>query len=419
MIKSKSVGVVGFVFAAVAVGAYACSSPPSAGFQDKGSGAGASSSGGSAAPGAGGVPATGGTISIDGLTGGSGGVAPTDAGFDACSGVEIEVEEVGGPLDIYMIFDRTGSMDEDCEFTLGGTPPLDTKACYATYALPDYLMNVDPVTDVRLAFQVLTIAEDESDCGGEPYSTPLIPLTQLPVDLNHALVQRIIDEEFQDGDGTHLEGALRGMANYTANNQTPGREMIGVLMTDGEPNGCEEDIDTLADIIAQHRAATGLRTFIIGMEGASNDSLEAYASVGGADPHADFCSDGPNPCHYWNVGNGSGDAIASALQAIVGQVVPLPCQYDVGSLVPPPGEQLNYGKVNLTLTDAAQVTTTIGNVPDAASCPADRPAWYYDNPAAPAFMVLCPVACTQVSGASSGSRVNVVVGCNDTVLVPQ
>ena len=82
------------------------------------------------------------------------------------------------------------------------------------------------------------------------------------------------------------------------------------------------------------------------------------------------------------------------------------------------GEELNLGKVNITLTDQNQVTTTIGQVPDAASCPGDRPAWYYDNPAAPVHMVLCPTACTQVSGATAGSRVNVVVGCDDTVIIP-
>jgi hypothetical protein len=413
MNKRVKYGVRGLVCVALATTAAHCSSPPSGGP----SGGENPGSGGSSSLASGGLTGSGGTLALGGF-GGGGGTPLSDAGFDACTGVEHEIEEVGGPLDIYRVFDRTGSMGDDCEFELGAAPPTDSKACYATYALPDYLMNVDPSADTRLAFQVLTIAEDESDCDGEPYSTPLLDLTALPVGVDHPLVQRIIDETFEDGDGTHLEGGLRGIAAYTAANQTPGRQMIGVLMTDGEPNGCEEDVEALSDIVAEHYAATGLKTFIIGMEGAENDSLEAYASVGGAEPHDDFCGDGPTPCHYWNVGNGSGEAIASALQAIVGQVVPLPCRYDVSSLTPPAGEELNLGKVNITLTDQNQVTTTIGQVPDAAACPADRPAWHYDDAAAPEFMVLCPTACAQVSGATAGSRVNVVVGCDDTVMIP-
>jgi len=404
--------------------AHACSSPgspaPRPGISGSGASASAAGAGGVAVSGTGASSGAGPSLSLGGSAGTAGTGPSGVGGFEACSGLELETEMIGGPLDIYLIFDRTGSMGDDCEYTLGGTPPIDSKACYATYALPDYLMNVEATNDVRLAFQLLTLSEDEEgDCDGTPYATPEIPFTQLPAVFDSPLVQRIIDEEFEDGSGTHIEGALNGLAAFTSNpaNQTPGREMIGVLMTDGEPRECEEDVDTLAGIIEAHYNATGLRTFIIGMEGAENESLEAYASVGGAEPHDDFCGDGPTPCHYWNVGNGSGDAIASALQAIVAQVVPLPCQYPVASLVAPAGEDLDLGRVNMTLTDQNQVTTTIGQVPDSASCPTDTPAWYYDNAASPELMVLCPSACTQVSGAMAGARVSVVVGCEETITI--
>jgi hypothetical protein len=241
-------------------------------------------------------------------------------------------------------------------------------------------------------------------------------MTPLPLMADDAIIQAISDEDFAGGFGTHIEGALRGIADYTTNNQTQGRQMIGVLMTDGEPNGCEEDISALRQIIADHYAATGIRTFIIGMEGALNESLEEYASAGGAEPHDDFCGDGPTPCHYWNVGDGSGDAIASALQAIVRQVVPLPCTYDVGNLTPPAGEQLDYGKVNVVYTDMG-TETTLGNVSEEAACPTDQPAWYYDNPTTPSNIVLCPTACDLVTSSSAESSVQVVVGCVNTVTI--
>ena len=336
-------------------------------------------------------------------------------GICGCSALSQEPELTGGALDIYFIFDRTASMGNDCSYRAGRQPPVNSKACYATYALSDYLINVSPSVDTRLAFQFMSLGNN--DCNGAPYATPLVDLTALPIPANDPLIQAISDETFAGGFGTHIEGALRGMAQYTSTHGTPGREMIGVLMTDGDPNGCEENIDTLAGIVSNHLNNDGIRTFIIGMQGATDSNLETLAQAGGAEAHDDFCGSLAPPCHYWSVGDGSGDAIASALQAIVGQAAPLPCSYDVASLTPPSGQSIDYGKVNVTLTDPSG-TTIIGRVPDAQSCPTDQLAWSYDNPSAPTSIELCPNACAVASAATEGTRLSVVVGCQATVDIP-
>lgn len=342
------------------------------------------------------------------------GPATCSGGICGCSGLANEQELLGGALDIYFVFDRTASMGQDCDYVPDGTPEVDSKACFATYALPEYLTQVDPTTqDIRLAFQFMSLPDEA--CDGSAYSSPLVDLTQLPVTVEHEIIQAISGEQFEGGYGTEIEGALNGIADFTAARAVTGREMIGVLMTDGDPNGCEDDVSELAQIIADHRAATGVRTFIIGMEGATGENLEEMALAGGAAPHDDYCSpDVGNPCHHWNVGDGSGAAIADALQAIVQQAAPLGCEYDVVNLQPPAGETLDYGKVNVTLTEGAAVTT-IGQVPDAASCPMDQPAWYYDNPASPSQLLLCSSACALASGAAQGARLDIVVGCQETV----
>ena len=190
--------------------------------------------------------------------------------------------------------------------------------------------------------------------------------------------------------------------------------MIGVLMTDGDPNGCLEDIPALRTIIADHLAATGIRTFIIGMEGATDSNLEELGSAGGALPHDDWCGDVSPPCHYWNVEDGSGAAIGSALQAIVGQAAPLPCEFNVVNLTPPEGETLDLSRINVTLTNQNNITTTIGQVPDESACPADQLAWHFDNASSPTAVHLCPSACNTISQAA---RVAVVVGCQNTVIL--
>jgi hypothetical protein len=334
-------------------------------------------------------------------------------GFCGCTGVAHERQLEGGPLDIYLVLDRTGSMGTDCAYVAGSSPPVSSKACFATYALADYLVEVSPAVDTSLAFNVMSLS---NDCTGSTYDPALIAKTTLPVASDSALVQRISDENFSGGYGTRIEGALRGIATYTVNNQTAGREMIGVLITDGDATECDTNNSNLAGIIADHLTNTGLRTFIIGMEGANEDNLEELAIAGGADPHDDFCGGVATPCHYWNVGDASGDVLANALRAISQQAVPLPCEVDVTGLTAPEGEELDYGRVNVTLTQDETVTT-FPQVGNSGSCPSDQPAWYYDVPSAPTKIHLCGNACDAVSAAGDGANLNVVAGCTDTIVV--
>jgi hypothetical protein len=386
-------------------------------------GGGAGKSTGGTGSGATGSGATGGSIvfpSTGGSAGqgnGSGGSSPStggSAGFHACTGTAYE-QETTSSLDTYFVFDRTGSMGKDCSYTPNSTPPVKSKACYATYAMSDYLINVASSVDQRLAFQFMS---QPNDCDGTPYETPLVGLTHLPIPADHQLIQAISNETFKGGLGTHIEGALRGIAAYTTAAKTAGREMIGVLMTDGDPEGCEQNIDKLAKLVSDHLSQDGIRTFIIGMQGATDANLEKLAVAGGADAHTTDCGSVSAPCHYWNVGEGDPDVISEALSAIVAQSAPIPCEFKVSGFTPPDGQTLDFGKVNVTLTDKAGTPTTIGQAAGEASCPTDAPAWYYDKPTAPTAIELCKNACDLVTDSASGSKVDVVVGCQDTVTLP-
>jgi len=183
--------------------------------------------------------------------------------------------------------------------------------------------------------------------------------------------------------GPDSEVGLRGIANYTANHQAAGREMIGVLITDGDATNCQTNNSALA---------------------------------GGADPHDHLCGGVAPPCHYWNVGDAWGDVLANALQAISQQAVPLPCEIDVTGLSAPEGEVLDYGRVNVTFTEGTTVTT-IPQAANEAACPTDQPAWHYDSLSAPTKIFLCEDACATVSAAGDGAELNVVAGCTNTIVV--
>ena len=350
-------------------------------------------------------------------------------GTCGCAGFVQEQEITEAKLDIYYLFDHTASMvmndmgqiDEslDCVYTAGTLPPVVSKACSATYAFSDYLLAA-PAIDTRLAFQFMSLeaSPGELACDGGLYSEPLIDLTQLPLDPSHAMIQAISDTTF-DMLGTQIEGALRGIAQYTAANKAPDREMIGVLMTDGDPYGCDESVENLAEIVAAHYASTGIRTFIIGVDGATEANLEQIAVEGGAEPHNDFCGSLTPPCHYWNVGDASGDVLSQALNAIIDQSAPLACEFPLSSIQPAEGKTLDTATINVTFTTPAGGETTIYNVGSAAECPPSEMAWHYDNPDAPTMIQLCASTCEIVGGTENGAEINIAGGCEATVVIPR
>jgi hypothetical protein len=305
----------------------------------------------------------------------------------------------------------------DCAYTPGTTPPVASKACLATYAFSDYLLAPPPV-DTRLAFQFMSLnaGQGEDSCDGGVYADPLIDLTQLPLDPTHAMIQAISDDTFEMI-GTEIEGALRGIAQYTAANRAPDREMIGVLMTDGDPYGCEGDIGDLASIVAAHYASTGIRTFIIGVDGATEANLELIAIEGGAEPHDDFCGSLTPPCHYWNVGDASGDVLGQALNAIIEQSAPLACEFPLSSIQPASGKTLDTATINVNFTNSEGIETTIYNVASAAECPPTEMAWHYDNADTPTMIQLCTSTCEIVAGTENGAEINISGGCEATVII--
>jgi hypothetical protein len=366
------------------------------------------------AGGAGGIGPVGGAAGAVGASGAS--AAGGSAGFATCTGTSSEGEAIG-ELDMYLIFDRTASMGEDCDFVPGTSPPVNSKACFATYALAQYFMSPQ-TSGHRLAFEFMSVPDGVCSGGpGNGEATPLIDMTPLPVDQNHALVQAISNEDFAGGLGTQIEAALRGLATYTPANVTPGRTMIGILMTDGDPNGCDNNVNNLATIVRDHFQATNIKMFFIGMDGATLSNLETYAAPGGATPHADFCGNGPNPCHYWDVGNGDPQAILAALTAIAGQGV-VPCVYSIPTTTST-GEPINFGLVNVQYRSNGN-PVEVGNVPTEADC-GPNGGWYYNtNPTQtrPTAIHLCPATCDLAKAAGSAAAVNIVFGCRTTT-VPQ
>lgn len=233
------------------------------------------------------------------------------------------------PVDMFIMFDRSGSMDRpqrdnqgDCNIGQN----LNSKWCKSINALSGYFKSPG-ASGQAAAIQFFPIAgydKDDSCNDGQGYhlaSVPSTGYTPLPSPSFDAILNS--ETPGGSGGGTPTEPAIRGLTRFTAANRRPGRVTIGILITDGNPNGCNESLTALSGLLAAHYTATQIRTYVIGMEGASFDSLEKIAAGGNGPLHPDVvgavknaCGGGVAPCRHWNVGDGDPAVFSAALAAI-------------------------------------------------------------------------------------------------------
>jgi hypothetical protein len=222
------------------------------------------------------------------------------------------------PVDMYIMLDRSGSMGPICQ--IGDTTA--SKWCRAINALSGYLKSPESKDQgAALQFFPLPNQNDNSCKNGDVFSKPALPAadyTTLPSNAFEPLLNTIGIQN-----STPTEGAIRGITTFTAANRRPGRVTIGILITDGDPSGCDQNLNNLAKLLQDHNTATKVRTYVIGMTGASFDKLETMAVGGGAPSHpatvgalTKACGTLPGPCTFWNVGDGEPQAFIAALKEI-------------------------------------------------------------------------------------------------------
>lgn len=316
------------------------------------------------------------------------------------------------PLDMYIVLDRTGSMieempeGEDCQLGVQNPPTFNTKWCKATQALSQYFTGT-AASGYRAALQFMIPAESTSiECGANPenlHARAQVELTELPTTVDGPLVAALAAAT-PDTPSTAIESALNGIAVYTADNSTPGRQMIGILVTDGDPTFCSKTVSTLAAIPQSHFESTGIPTFVIGMTGADPATLQALAEEGGGPEHSEFCdaSDSGATCHYWSVGDGDPAAFVAALEAIQASVTG--CEFAVpttdAGLV-----DLDTVRVELS-ADQATLPVELTQVESEGAC--TESAYITREVNGVPTIRLCPAACGAVSGTG---RISVTVEC--------
>jgi hypothetical protein len=311
-----------------------------------------------------------------------------------CAAQAYEGEAI--PLDIYIMFDQSGSMLND----VGGLTRLDAVERATSTFLRDQASESIRVGVGYFGFQPI----GQTSCQPDDYASPSVPVT-----LDHEAVLRSLAEREPTGE-TPTGAAIRGACGYAKEwkKSNAGHSVVLLLLTDGEPKApmsCSSGTccPTLPDAVqaaADCRSGEpGIETYVLGV-GPFLDNLQQIAQAGGTE-------------HAYLIGDQDVEQkVLQALNSIRG-AASIPCELKLPE--PSGAKPLDYGLVNVAYQDASCALSTIYNVPSAASCDAVAGGWYYDDPTAPSSVELCGASCDRVS--APGGRLAFTVGCETEVLV--
>jgi Mg-chelatase subunit ChlD len=302
------------------------------------------------------------------------------------------------PVNMFVMFDRSGSMEDDNKWT------------DASAALTAFFQ--DPgVSGMRVALRFFPHDSPADGCtkdGCDPVacSQPLVPLGTLtaeaaPIDSQeNALVRAVANSAPGGGGGgggtpihAALDGALRWATSYQAMHTD--ETTVVVFVTDGEPNGCNENFNDISTLAAKALMTHGVTTYAIGLVGSSTSQMDQLAQAGGTKKGI-----------FIGTGATAEQELISALNAIRGQALscdfPMPQPTDPSMMIDPT-------KVNLTFTPGTGMPGTLAQVHDESACGTNK-SWYYDMPQQPSVIHLCPAACDLVRN-DPKAMLELLLGC--------
>ncbi|HVJ20672.1 MAG TPA: vWA domain-containing protein [Polyangiaceae bacterium] len=331
-----------------------------------------------------------------------------------CTGQAYEGENL--PLDIYIMFDQSGSMNVCLNGDPNGSNCPGERRMDAVREATDLFMADEESTGIGVGISYFGKQPiSQASCDVADYEAADVEIGVLP-DHADAIMGSLNDVE-PTGE-TPTGAAIRGACSYAQNwkGENPGHEVVILLLTDGIPEApvscCDpatsdtcmpvdpECCPTLPDAVD---AATecldgdpGIRTYVLGV-GPALGNLKDIAEAGGTKDA------------YLVEGGEVVDEVLDALRAIRGDAIP--CTMPLPT--PPDGTVLNLQQVNITYASPACEPTYFYNTSGADTC--EDGGWYYDDNDPPQIQ-LCPASCEKVS--APGGKLVYTIGC-DTRIVPR
>jgi hypothetical protein len=297
-------------------------------------------------------------------------------------------------LDLYVMLDQSGSMDESVS---GGS----TKWAAVTSALQTFMgqPGLDGVS-VGIGYFGIPDASGVNDsCTASDYAkadVEIAPLPQVATAINHSIAQH------SPSTGTPTSAALQGAINHATTwaHAHAGDAVAVILATDGDPEECQTSLTTIDGIAAAGYAATPkIPTFVIGV-GSSLSNLNGIASAGGS-----------QMAYIVDTSSNVNQQFLMAMNQI--RHAALGCTYSIPTSS---GGSIDYSQVNIVYQPGGGGSPiTLPYVMTKASCPASGNGWYYDNPQMPTKIMLCDSSCSSIEVDQTG-KVDITLGCSTVLL---
>jgi hypothetical protein len=367
--------------------------------ESKVSGGGGTSSGGSS-NGSSGLHIGGGDAGNSGSlsVGGNGSSGNGVGGGESCAAAMQQAEL--SPVYLVFLLDESGSMGDGKNGKREQKWDPVTAALNGFFADPESAGIMASLSLFPLNKNTTKGAADSSkpaDCAASAYGMPEVPPRALPDDKTFAAAIAKLDPPNEYG--TPTLPALSGTIDYAEGllKEDATRKVAIVMVTDGEPYGCDGNTIT-ATAAAAKAVAAHLPTYVIGV-GAELDSLNAIA-VGGGTEKAFIVALGD--------ATKTQKALLDAINLIRGKS--LSCELPLPA--PPAGKKLDPDKVNVQFTGTGQAAMPLKY---GTACSGDT-AWHYDDATKPTKVLLCDDTCGTVKADPTG-KLDVVFGCVDRQVV--
>lgn len=381
--------------------------------------------------GPGGSGGSGGTGGAGGETLGLGGTEPTggSAGSGGACAAEKVVAEIV-PADFYVMLDQSGSMQVGDRwgkvtaalqsfFEAPGAEGISVGMQYfgletaltpgCTIGCKETMSCLCPDWDYECVWEncgcwgaaqnpqtgevACAVPNGPNSCNPADYEVPDVEIASLPMAAPALVASMAAHSPWQGTPtGVAMTGALKHAKDWALAH--PDHKVGVVLASDGAPDpdlcapGGPPDVPAIA--AAALAGTPSIKTWVIAV--GSDLDLDAIAAAGGT-TKAFNISDANAQQDFF-------DALVSLTNGA------LACEYKMPKL---DGNQVpKLDEVNLQHTPPGEMPVTIKYVGGLDSCDPALGGWYYDAPANPAKLVVCPATCDTLA---AGGEVDILVGC--------
>jgi len=381
------------------LGIVACTGSAAGNGKRNGGATGAAGSGGNATEGG---ANAGGSLALGGFAGnGTGGRAGSGAigPGEACATGTVSAALAAANL--YIMFDRSNSMMSRW--------PQVTGALNAFFASKE-------AAGLGIALHFFPDDRPEkgcnsSGCDAEACAKALVPLGMLsresaPADAQEQLlIDTTTTTTVANGaEGTPMYPAMDGAYQWALaqHQRAPNQTTAVVLVTDGEPQGCKTDVTSLLQLTSDALAQNGVRTFAIGLTGATQFTVDRIAKAGGTETSI-FVDDGSD----------TQQRLLDALGTVRSKVQD--CDFSMPA--PMAGKEVDPDLVNVNYTAGGGGKTTLSQVEKGDAC-GENGGWYYETVDGEKRIALCKSTCDVVT-ADIQAELEILLGCATVVEVPR